>query len=61
MEIVRFIFWKLKCGDLAPISGSEAFKAEEKDEKVWEVLDKIHAVGLDSTLVVVPPHICHII
>jgi hypothetical protein len=46
MEIVRFIFWKFECGDLTPISGSEAFKAEE-DEKVWEVLDKIDAVGLD--------------
>jgi hypothetical protein len=55
------ILGKYKCGDDAPISGGEAFEAEQKNEELWKILDEIDSVRLDSTLIVVPPYICYVI
>ncbi len=45
---------KSKQGVDAPISGGEAFEAEQKNEELWKILDEIDSMRLDSAFIVVP-------
>jgi hypothetical protein len=53
--MVSLILGKSKRGDDAPISGGEAFEAEQKNEEVWKILDEIDSVRLNGAGIVVPP------